>query len=131
MITLVILAIVDDLMFSSKLRNAAKALDVPLSFSRSVERALSDMRANTPSLVILDLNNPRIDALAIVAVMKGDATLAAVPTIGFAQHTEVDAINAARAAGVGQVLARSAFFDRLPELLAQGAVQNDEGRMPI
>jgi PleD family two-component response regulator len=113
----VILAIVDDLMFTSKLRNAAKAVDAPLTFSRSMEGALAAMRTAAPSLVILDLNNPRIDALAIVEAMKQDATLAAVPTLGFSQHTDTATIAAARTAGVDQVMARSSFFDRLPELL--------------
>jgi len=40
-----------------------------------------------------------------------------VSTVGFSQHTDTVAIAAARSAGVGQVMARGAFFDRLPELL--------------
>ncbi len=109
-------------MFSSKLRNAAKAVNAPLSFFRSVDSALAEMRARTPMLVIFDLNNPRIDALAIVAAMKNEPSLASVSTIGFSQHTATEDIAAARAAGVQQVLARGAFFERLPELLAAGAV---------
>ena len=108
-------------MFSSKLRNAAKAVDAPLTFSRSVDGALTAMRAGTPSLVILDLNNPRIDALAIVAAMKDDPTLARVRTVGFTQHTQTDAIAAARAAGVHEVVSRGAFFDRLPEYLTRAS----------
>lgn len=119
MITPVILAIVDDLMFSSKLSGAAKLSNTPLKFSRSIDKALADMRANTPSMVILDLNNPRIDALAIVGAMRSDPTLAEIHTIGFAQHTQTETIIAARQAGVNEVMARSAFFDRLPEILGR------------
>ena len=113
----VILAIVDDLMFTSKLRNAAKAVDATVTFARSANAALSAMRDSRPSLVVFDLNNPRIDALAIVRAMKQDPTLEALPTIGFSQHTDTVAIAAAREAGIGQVMARGGFFDRLPELL--------------
>ena len=63
----------------------------------------------------------RIDALAIVAAMKAEDALSAVPTIGFSQHTQTEAIVAAREAGVSQVMARSAFFERLPELLSAAA----------
>ena len=50
--------------------------------------------------------------------MKSDAALASIPTVGYVSHVHVDMINAARAAGVDDVLARSAFTTRLPELLA-------------
>jgi CheY-like chemotaxis protein len=113
----VILAIVDDLMFTSKLRHAAKAVAARVTFARSADAALAAMRGERPALVVFDLNNPRIDALAIVEAMKQDAGLAALPTIGFSQHTDTTAIAAARAAGLGQVMARGAFFDRLPEIL--------------
>ena len=38
----VILAILDDLMFTSKIKTAAKQLGVPLAFARSRDGALSD-----------------------------------------------------------------------------------------
>ena len=41
----------------------------------------------------------------------------AVPVIAFANHTRRDLMDAAVAAGARQVLARSAFFARLDELL--------------
>jgi hypothetical protein len=38
--------------------------------------------------------------------------------IGFGSHVDRDLLAAARAAGCDQVLARSAFFSRLPQLLS-------------
>jgi CheY-like chemotaxis protein len=113
----VILAILDDLMFTSKIRTTAKQLGVPLAFARSSAAALQAMTAEMPSLVILDLNNPRTDPLGVIAKMKADPALAQIPTVGFASHVDVDTITAARQAGVGSVMARSAFFERLPDLL--------------
>jgi PleD family two-component response regulator len=114
----VILAILDDLMFTSKIRATAGQLAAPVAFARSKADALSGMQASRPSLVILDLNNPRTDPLGIVAAMKADPALADVPTIGFASHVQTDVIDAARRAGVGEVLARSAFTQRLPEIIS-------------
>jgi len=112
-----ILAVLDDLMFSSKIKTAANQLGVALAFARSAEGALTAMRNAAPSLVIFDLNNARINPLGIVAAMKEDAALASIPTLGYASHVQTDVINAARQAGVGEVLARSAFATQLGDIL--------------
>jgi len=91
-----ILAILDDLMFTSKIKTAASHLGVPVTFARSSEAALVEMRKSQPAL-------------------------AAIPTMGFASHVQVDVINAARQAGVDEVLARSAFTERLGEILTRRA----------
>src|SRR6185436_17877348 len=114
-----ILAVLDDLMFSSKIKTTANQLGVPLTFARSAEAALGEMRKAAPALVIFDLNNPRTNPLGIVAAMKQDPALAAIPTVGYASHVQVDVINAARQAGVGEVLPRSAFVQQLAEILTR------------
>ena len=116
----VILAILDDLLFTSKIKTAAAQLGVPVSFARSSGAALAEMRSQRPALVILDLNNARIDPMGTVAAMKADPALAAIPSVGFASHVQTEAIEAARRAGVDEVMARSAFTQRLPEILRRG-----------
>jgi CheY-like chemotaxis protein len=113
-----ILAVLDDLMFSSKIKTTAGQLCVAVTFARSADAALSEMRKTAPSLVILDLNNARTNPLGIVASMKQDPALAAIPTVGYASHVQTDVINAARQAGVGNVMARSAFTQQLAEILS-------------
>lgn len=116
----VILAILDDLLFTSKIRSTAKQVGAALLVAKSRDAALAEMRANRPSLVIFDLNNPRTDPLGIVASMKGDPALAAIQTVGFVSHVQTDLIDAARKAGVDHVMARSMFAERLPQILAAG-----------
>jgi CheY-like chemotaxis protein len=113
-----ILAVLDDLMFTSKIRTTASQLGEPVTFARSADAALTEMRKATPSLVILDLNNPRTDALGLVASMKKDPALAPVRTVGYTSHVLTEVIEAARRAGVDEVLARSAFTQRLPDIVA-------------
>jgi CheY-like chemotaxis protein len=112
-----ILAVLDDLMFSSKIKTTAGQLGVTVTFARSADAAIAEMRKSAPSLVILDLNNARTNPLGIVATMKEDPALASIPTVGYASHVQTDVINAARQAGVGEVLARSAFTVQLPDIL--------------
>lgn len=114
-----VLAVLDDLMFTSKIKAAAGPLGVAVTFARSADAALAEMQKAPPELVLLDLNNPRTDPLGIVGRMKADPALAAVPTVGFASHVQADVIAAARAAGVTDVMARSAFTQRLPDILQQ------------
>jgi CheY-like chemotaxis protein len=116
----VILAILDDLMFTSKIRGAAALAGVTVTFARSSAAALEQMRAERPSLVLLDLNNPRTDPLGTVAAMKSDPALASVPLVGYVSHVDTATIQAARDAGVDEVLARSAFSGNLPAILARG-----------
>jgi CheY-like chemotaxis protein len=112
-----VLAIVDDLMFSSKIKTAAGQLGVVVAFARSSAAALAAMRESAPALVILDLNNPRTDPLGTVAAMKRDPATASIRTVGYASHVQTDVIEAARQAGVDEVMARSAFTTRLAEIL--------------
>jgi len=116
----VILAILDDLLFTSKIRSTAGHAAVAIAFARSPEAALEQMRTGRPSLVIFDLNNPRTDPLGILARMKADPALASIPTLGFVSHVDTATIEAARTAGIGEVLARSAFAGNLLSILSKG-----------
>jgi CheY-like chemotaxis protein len=68
----------------------------------------------------MDLNNARTDPLGIIADMKADPALASIPTVGFVSHVHTELINAARQAGVTDVMARSIFAERLAQILARG-----------
>ena len=111
-----ILAIVDDLLFSSKIKTTANHLRVDVTFARSADAALALMRKSAPTLAIVDLDSARTDPLGTVAAMKRDPALASIPIVGFVSHVHADLIDAARAAGV-DVMARSAFTGQLADIL--------------
>jgi DNA-binding NarL/FixJ family response regulator len=108
---------VDDLLFSTKISSTAKAVDVKVHFERNPATVESAIRETRPSLVILDLNSRRLKPLDVVARLKADPDLAGIRTIGYVSHVDSDTIEAARTAGIDQVLARSAFSERLAEIL--------------
>ena len=107
-------------MFTSKIKTTAGLVGVPVIFARSSSSALSQMRQHSPSLVILDLNGKATDPLGTLAAIRQDPELATIPTIGFVSHVQADLIDAARQAGVGEVMARSAFTARLADILKAG-----------
>jgi CheY-like chemotaxis protein len=114
-----ILAVLDDLMFSSKIRSTASQLGVPLTFARSSAAALEEMRKQAPSLVIFDLNNARTDPMGTLAAMRADPALASIPTLGYVSHVDTATIDAARRAGATEILARSAFAAQLADILTR------------
>lgn len=112
-----ILAVLDDLLFSSKIKNASSQLGISVRYARTAADALAEMRKSVPALVIFDLDSQRTDPLGTLAAMKKDSALAAIPTVGFASHIHGDVIAAARTAGMDEVLARSSFTLRLADIL--------------
>lgn len=112
-----IVCVVDDLIFSIKISTAAKRLGVDIYFERSKENVMQTVRDKQPSLVIFDLNSGRLAPIAAIATMKADPMLQSIRTLGYVSHVDSDTIDHARAAGIDQVLARSAFSDKLGDIL--------------
>ena len=112
-----ILCAVDDLLFSIKISTAAKGLGVDIYFERSADMVVPRIREKKPSLVIFDLNSSRLDPMRQIAEMKGDPDLKGVRTLGYVSHVDTATVAAARAAGIDDVMARSAFSTRLADIL--------------
>jgi CheY-like chemotaxis protein len=112
-----ILAAVDDLLFSSKIRTTAKQAGVELLFARTPPEILEQTRTLRPSLVIFDLNSAKADPLQTIATLKQDPELSSIRTLGFVSHVHTELIEQARRAGFDDVMARSAFASRLAEIL--------------
>jgi PleD family two-component response regulator len=115
-----IVAAVDDLMFSSRIAATAKQMGIDLSIARSSDELLSQARALKPGLIIFDLNATRLDPIGAITALKADDALRGIMTLGFVSHVDSASIAAARAAGIDEVLARSAFSARLAEILTTG-----------
>jgi CheY-like chemotaxis protein len=112
-----VLAAVDDLLFTSKISAAARQRGVEVAFAKSSDDTLRQARSAKPLLIIFDLNSSRLEPLRTIAALRDDADLAGIRRLGFVSHVQGELIAAARAAGCDEVLARSAFTARLPDLL--------------
>ncbi len=99
-----IVAYVPDLMDRSRVTASGRAITF-VSDLATLSATAADADAD---LVIVDLTRPGV--LDVVPTLAG-------PVIGFANHTERELMDSARTAGCTTVLARSAFFSRLTELL--------------
>jgi CheY-like chemotaxis protein len=112
-----VLCAIDDLIFSIKISTAAKRLGTDVYFERAAEQIVPRIREKRPSLVIFDLNSRTLSPLAAIERLKRDPDLQAIRTLGYVSHVDAETIAAAREAGIDQVMARSAFSERLGEIL--------------
>src|SRR5688500_15502663 len=116
-----ILVVVEDLMFRSKISTTAKALGVAIAAATTADAAITLARELKPALIVLDLDRARVQPFEVLRRLRDDPELAALPTLGFVSHVHADAIREARALGIGEVLARSAFAATLPDILGRWA----------
>jgi CheY-like chemotaxis protein len=105
--------VVRDLLFVSKIRQAAEPLGVPVQGVRDVETFPTVARE--AALVVLDLGLPQ--ALRALQLLATDPATAAIPTVGFVGHERLDVMETARALGCRQIMAKGEFATKLPSLL--------------
>lgn len=112
----IILTVVEDLIFLSKIQQAAQLLSVhvkPVAPSQLAE----EIRQSPTQAVIVDLNHRSGAAVEVVRALKADPATRHIPIVGFVSHVQTDVATAAQEAQCDIVLARSAFTQQLPQLL--------------
>jgi PleD family two-component response regulator len=114
----VIIAVVDDMFFASKIRAVAEAVGAEISFPRNQEALIQKAREVKPRLIIVDLHNQKMEPAGLATALKTDNDLRAIPLLGFFSHVQTELQRNALAAGFDQVIPRSVFARDLPQLLA-------------
>jgi len=114
-----VVAFMDDLLFLSRIREAAKGSSVELRTARKVNQLVA--AAAGSQLILVDLDSTRLPTAEGLAALQADPALAGVPLVGFFSHVHAERAQAARVAGVTRVLARSAFVQELPQLLREAS----------
>jgi len=111
-----VIAFVDDLMFLSRIREAARARGLEVHGARTVADLLAACREPT-RLVIMDLDRARPPALEALAAVRAEPGLAGLPIVGFFSHVHAERGRQAREAGCTRALPRSVFVQELDALL--------------
>jgi len=104
---------VRDLLFVSKIREAADQLGVAVAPARDLDAL--EREAAAARLVIVDLR--LADALPALERLARTARTPPPTTVGFVDHERVDVMETARALGGTRVLAKGQFASELPRLL--------------
>ncbi|MFB3923997.1 MAG: hypothetical protein ACE145_19925 [Terriglobia bacterium] len=111
-----ILVIVEDMIFLSKIQQTAAAAGVKVGPAMP-DNLVEMLGRGQVSGVIIDLKHASGAALETVRRLKADPSSHPIPVVGFLSHVQAELAAAAREAGCDQVMARSAFAQQLPQLL--------------
>ena len=115
-----VLAVVDDLLFTVKINDAAKRAGLDAQFIKS-EKDLLDKAEDKPLLIILDLNATSVHPLNLISKLKGNGDLKNVSVIGYLSHVQGELKQKAQEAGANMVMTRSAFSQNLQQILKRHA----------
>lgn len=112
-----ILAVVDDLMFTVKINDAAKRNGFEALFLKSEKDVLEKITDAAPPLIIIDLNSNSVEPLKLISAIKGSAEHKRINVIGYLSHVQGELKQQAQEAGADMVMARSAFSQNLLQIL--------------
>ena len=116
-----ILAVVDDLLFTVKISDAAKRAGLDAEFVKSEKDVMEKAAEEKPLLIILDLNNNSVQPLELIVKLKSDGDLRHISLIGYLSHVQGELKQKAQEAGANIVMARSAFSQNMPQILKRHA----------
>jgi len=111
-----IVAVVEDIFFASKIRETAQSLGVRALFVRDRDQLVKSLE-DKPDLILVDLHNRKVDAIQVAEISKSRDDLEVIPLIGFFSHVETERQRQALAAGYDRVIPRSVFSRDLANIL--------------
>ncbi|MCH8825066.1 MAG: hypothetical protein IH984_16345 [Planctomycetes bacterium] len=109
------IALVSDLMFSSKITATANSVGATVVVVRTLEQLENELTSNPATTVMIDLEATAADPIQAIAYC-----LIAQPKpriIAFGPHVNVDLLAKAKQAGADDVMPRGAFTTNLQQLL--------------
>ena len=112
-----VVAVLDDMFFASKIKEAAKQAGVDLEIVKGSTGLMESLAGSLPKLIIFDLNSKKIKPLALVRELKASSELREVTTIGYLPHVEEQLKIEAEEAGCDIVMPRSRFSRELTDIL--------------
>ena len=113
-----VIAVLNDLMFTVKIQEAAKRAGLEPVFVKSQQRALDEAKEK-PAVIILDLNYVDAAPLEVIEKLKAEEESSKIPLLGYVSHVQTDLKHAAQEKGCDTVIARSAFSQNLPHILSR------------
>ena len=105
--------------FSSKIKNAAKNLDVSIVKARNRKELQDKIEGKSVDLVIIDLASRKIDAEEVFTELRTSPEHEKVFCIGYLPHVERELADKFRKKGVDLVIPRSKFSREMSKIIEE------------
>jgi CheY-like chemotaxis protein len=112
-----VLALIDDLFFSTKISSTAQSCNIPIELVKTKDTLLEKLDRETPGLIIVDLNGSSTQPLETIRALKADPRYTSAPVLAYFSHVQTELKEKAFSAGCDSVLPRSAFSQNLAQIL--------------
>jgi len=112
-----IIAVLDDMFFSSKIREGAKGLKLEVEFIKSSNGLTEKIKKDIPSLLIVDLNTRVLSPFQVIRDLKSSPEFMDIPILGFFSHVQTELKEEAAKAGCNLIYPKSKFSKDLRSIL--------------
>lgn len=114
-----VVVVVSDVFFYTKIRDALLPLGYVLERVRTQEEVPAKANDRDPVVVILNMNDEKLDAFRALEQLRGDERLKLIPILAFANHEEVETWRRAKELGVTKIVSRNEFSSRTRDLVQE------------
>jgi len=114
-----IVAVLDDMFFASKIKEAAKSTGVNVEIFKNFTGLIESLTIAPPTLIIVDLNSKKFNALDLIEELKSSQKLKIISTLGYLPHVQEELKKEAIEAGFDIVMPRSRFSRELEQILKE------------
>ncbi|WHZ22868.1 MAG: hypothetical protein OJF47_001980 [Nitrospira sp.] len=114
-----ILVAVTDIFFYTKVRDALRSQGYGLERVRSHNEVAEKAASLVPAAMILNMNDPGIDAFKALEAIQADPLPRSLPILAFANHEETDTWKRAKELGVTKIVSRNEFSARTRDLVEE------------
>ena len=112
-----VLALVDDLFFSSKIVSTSRLCGVPTQILKTREEIFQRAKPEAVKLIIVDLNGRETQPVQAIQELKASSKLSEIPILAYFSHVQTELHEKAQKAGARWILPRSVFSARLAKIL--------------
>lgn len=114
-----VVAVLDDIFFASKIKEAAKSTGVNVEILKNTNGLIESLTSAPPTLIIVDLNSKKFNALDLIEELKTSQKLKNISTLGYLPHVQEELKKGAIEAGFDIVMPRSRFSRELKQILKE------------
>ena len=116
-----IMVFVEDIFFTAKIRETARALSRDVRFIRDLQGLDKRLGGPAPGMIIVDLAAESLQPLELIKRVKKQPEWQQARVVAYASHARAELMEEANQLGADVVLPKSGFTQRLPEILQSAA----------